>query len=271
METPCIAVIGAGHMGSSLLNGLVKSGYSGGKVWAADPNQKLLQKLAEELHINITLDNVRAIQACDVIIFAIKPQLFAEVAPPLAPLFQKDHKLVISVMAGIQINSMSRIWGQKVSIVRSMPNMPALIGCGASALYAGPSITSEERNLAESILRTLGVVVWVKDENLMNIVTALSGSGPAYFFLIMEALQEAAVSFSLPEEVARLLVLQTALGSARLAMESDFSLPELRKRVTSPGGTTEKGLNVLESMHIREILKKTLEAAKLRSEELATD
>lgn len=266
---PVVTVIGAGNMGSSLISGLINNHHPGDKLWATDPDKNKLAQLDHSFHIHTTTDNVQAVLKADVLIFAIKPQLFANVLPTLSMTIQRRMPLVISIAAGIKETSIAHWLGAKIPIVRAMPNTPALINCGATALYANQYVTSEQRNLAESILRSIGIVVWLKDEKLIDVVTALSGNGPAYFFLIMESLQQAAEDLGLPKEIARLLTLETALGAARMAIESGKSLAELRHNVTSPGGTTEKALSVLEENNIRNLFKKTLEAGKRRSEELA--
>jgi len=269
MTTPIIAMIGAGNMGSSLISGLINNGHPSDKIWASDTSEEKLQSLQHSLQVHTTVNNTEAAQVADIIVFAIKPQLFAPIALELASIIQTRDPLVISIAAGIRESSIRHWLGPHTKIVRAMPNTPALIGCGATALYANAYVTNELYNMAESILRTVGVVVWLTDEKLMDTVTALSGSGPAYFFLVMEALQQAAEQYGLPIETARLLTLQTALGAARMAIESGKPLAELRHNVTSPGGTTEKAVSVLEENNIRTLFTNALQAAKLRSEELA--
>jgi pyrroline-5-carboxylate reductase len=269
MTTPVIAMIGAGNMGSSLIGGLINDGHPSDKLWATDPSAEKLAYLNQTFHIHTTHDNKKAAETADVIIFAIKPQIFSEAASELAPLIQSRKPLVISIAAGIREASIQHWLGGNASIVRAMPNTPALIKCGATALYANPFVSDAQHNMAESILRAVGVAVWLNNEQQIDTVTALSGSGPAYFFLMMEALQDAAEQLGLPTDTARLLTLQTALGAARMAIESDTPLAELRRHVTSPGGTTEKGVSVLMAHDIQGVFKKTLEAAKHRSEELA--
>lgn len=272
MVTPTIAVIGAGNMGKSLIGGLIQDGHPSQQLWVSDINQDQLAAIQQAFPIHTTASNTEAAQAADVVIFAIKPQLFAAVATGLVTVLQARKPLVISIAAGIRETSIAH-WlsgPAPLAIVRAMPNTPALIGCGATAMYANSSVTPEQHNMAESIMRAVGVVVWVKHEALMDTVTALSGSGPAYFFLMMEALQQAAQQLGLPEETAHLLTLQTALGAARMGIESGVGLADLRRHVTSPGGTTEKAISVLEENNIRGLFKKALQAAKLRSEELAS-
>lgn len=269
MSTPVITFIGAGNMGSSLIGGLIKDGHPAGNIWACDPSQEKLDYLQQTYQIHTTTENEQAAHAAGVIVLAVKPQLFAKVTQPLASVIQGRKPLFISIAAGIRESSIQHWLGGSHAIVRAMPNTPALIGCGATALYANSHVSKEQRNTAESILRAVGIALWLDDEQLMDVVTALSGSGPAYFFLMMEALQDAAEQSGLPADTARLLTLQTALGAARMAIESGKPLPELRHNVTSPGGTTEKALSVLEENHIRDIYRKALQAARLRSEELA--
>lgn len=269
MTHPVITIIGAGHMGSSLIGGLLNDGHPPEKIIAADPSEQALVKLQEKFPIHTTTNNVMAIQTSDVVIFAIKPQLFKEAAAALAAAVQTKKPLVISVAAGIRIASIEHWLGGKAAIVRAMPNTPALIACGATALYANKHVGRKQHDIAESILRAVGIIVWLENEALMDVVTALSGSGPAYFFLMMEVLQDCAEKLGLPAETARMLTLQTALGAARMAIESGTSLSELKRQVTSPGGTTEKALSVLEEKDIRQLFHDAVKAAKMRSEELA--
>jgi pyrroline-5-carboxylate reductase len=269
VTTPVITIIGAGNMGSSLIGGLIKDGHPGDKLWACDPSKEKCLQVQETFQVHTTPDNAKAVEHADVIIFAVKPQVFKSIAKSLASVIQQRKPLIISIAAGVRESHIQHWLGGNMAIVRSMPNTPALIGCGATALYANQFVSVQQRNIAESILRAVGMIVWLNDEHLMDTVTALSGSGPAYFFLIMEIMQHTAEQLGLTPDTARLLTLQTALGAARMAMESGKSLDELRHNVTSPGGTTEKAISVLEENNIRSVLKKALHAAKLRSEELA--
>lgn len=268
MTTATIAILGAGHMGSSLLGGLIANHYPPNQLWVTDPELEKLQHLKKQFQINISTDNHEAVQNADVVILAVKPQILASVAKEITPQIQRVKPLIISIAAGVRESSIQKWLGGDTAIVRAMPNTPALIGCGATALYANKWVSENQRNLAETILRAVSLVVWINDEKFMDSITALSGSGPAYFFLVIEALQTAAMELGLPEETARLLTLQTAYGAARMALESDVDIIELRRRVTSPGGTTERALQVLEGK-IHSLFKEALVAAKQRSEELA--
>lgn len=267
---PIIAILGAGNMGSALAGGLVKDKYPAKNIWLSDLDAEKLDHLHNSLGVNVTPDNQKAIQKADVVIFAIKPQVMAKVAGSLADAIQTHRPLIMSIAAGIREENLQQWVGGNMPIVRIMPNTPALIGCGASGLFANKLVSKEQRELAEAIMRAVGVVVWLDNEKWLDTVTALSGSGPAYFFLFIEALQIAGEDLGLPAEVARLLSLQTAYGAARMALESEKHVKELRQQVTSPGGTTERALRVLEEGNIRQLLAKALQAAKERSEELAT-
>lgn len=268
MSTPMITVIGAGNMGSSLIGGLINSGHPSNKLIACDLNE---DKLAEwqKNGINTSKDYLEAAKLADIIVLAIKPRDIAATACALARVIQDKKPLVLSIAAGIREASLEHCLGKGIAIVRAMPNTPALIGCGAAAMHANNHVSEEQHNQAESIMRSVGIAIWLPEEAQMDAVTALSGSGPAYFFLMMEAMQQAAEDLGLPSETARLLTLQTALGAARMAIESGESLAKLRKDVTSPGGTTEKALAIFEENNIRDIYHQALSGAKQRSEELA--
>jgi pyrroline-5-carboxylate reductase len=256
-------------MGSSLIGGMIKNGHPLDKLIATDPSPEKLEHLQQMFDIQVTADNRMAAEKADIVIFAVKPQVFGNVASPLKDIVQQRKPLVISIAAGVRAASIDQWLGGHTAVVRVMPNTPALIGAGASALFANAETSDDQRNIAESIMRAVGITVWVDQEEQMDTVTALSGSGPAYFFLILEALQHAAEELGLPAETAQLLAQQTALGASLMAIDSVHTPAELRRHVTSPGGTTEKAVTVLEENHIREIFKQALTAAKHRSEELA--
>ena len=200
---------------------------------------------------------------------AVKPQQLQSVIRQIAPAWQQD-KLLISIAAGIRLDDITR-WldFEQAAIVRAMPNTPSLVQAGATALCANNYVTSAQHELAESMLRAVGLALWISDEKQMDAVTALSGSGPAYFFLVLEALQTAGMELGLPEETARLLALETSFGAAKMALESDESACVLRQRVTSPGGTTERALDVFEEGDLRGLFSKALTAAAQRADELA--
>lgn len=268
MGVPVISIIGAGNMGACLVGGLIKSGHPTNKLWAASPNQEKLSYLKKTFHIHTTTHNPQAIESASVVIFAVKPGVFPEVAHECQPIISHRSPLILSVMTGIKEHTIRQYFGEKISIVRAMPNTPALIGAGATALFANSHVTKSQADIAESILRAVGIIVWLKEESLLNVVTTLSGSGPAYFFYIMEILQKTAINLGLSEETAALLIKQTALGSARIAIESNDSLATLRQKVTSPGGTTEKAIAVFEKHQLQDIIKQAIQAAFDRAKEL---
>jgi pyrroline-5-carboxylate reductase len=266
-----IAIIGAGNMGSSLLGGLLTHGYPPQKICIADPGTEKLRPLQEKFHVEISTDNITAVKTASTVIIAVKPQIFRQVSQEIAPTAQQQKPLIISIAAGISTTQIENMTGKGLSIVRCMPNTPALIGCGASALFANPHVSTQQRSTAERIFRTAGITVWLEEEKQMDIVTALSGSGPAYFFLFMEALQQAGEQLGLNPEIARSLTVQTAYGAAKMALESDKNVIELRKAVTSPAGTTERAIQVLEKAEIRDIIMNTLLAAQQRAQELGRE
>lgn len=269
MENLNISFIGAGNMTRSIIGGLIADGCDPSTLWVADNNQEQLSTLRQQFPVNTTLSNQEAVANTNVVVLAVKPQVLQHVAHEVSDTAQKHQPLFISIAAGIREQDIRRWLGDKTAIVRTMPNTPSLVQAGASALYANDNTSDEQRNHAETIMRAVGLALWLDDEDQMDIVTGLSGSGPAYFFLIMEALENAACDAGLPKETARLLTLQTGFGATKMALESPEELATLRKRVTSPGGTTEQALNTLEDGNIRTLLSQTLAAAKQRSAELA--
>lgn len=269
MKDCTLAFIGAGNMARSLIGGLVNNGFPAQSIYVADHNAEVLQSLAALYPVQTFTDNNAAIADADVVVLAVKPQQLQKVVRDMAPHWQKD-KLMVSIAAGIRLDDLDRWLGvDNAAIVRAMPNTPSLVQAGATALCANTQVSDEQHELAESILRAVGLALWVKDEQQMDAVTALSGSGPAYFFLVIEAMQSAGMELGLPEDTARLLALETAFGAAKMALESNESACVLRQRVTSPGGTTERALDEFEQGDLRGLFNKALRAAAGRAAELA--
>lgn len=264
-----IAFIGAGNMANSLIGGLINNGYLADLIFASDPNPEKLATLRSRYGIHISENNHDLVKQANVVIFAVKPQTLGEVAKDLATTLQDLKPLIISIAAGIRTQYITHCLNYSSAVVRCMPNTPALLQAGATALFANSQTSLSQRDLAESIMRSVGITVWLEDEKDMDIVTALSGSGPAYFFFIMEALEQAAIEQGLSKETVHLLTLQTALGASRMALESNEPVSLLKERVTSPGGTTEQALKIFESSNLRAILAQAVNAAKERSIELA--
>ena len=269
MNIQKIGFIGGGNMASSLISGLIASGHSPQHLWVSDINPDTLKALAQNLTVNTSTSNDTVINEVDVVVLAVKPQTLSSVAKSAAALIQQKKSLVVSIAAGISQNSLSQWLGADTAIVRCMPNTPALVLTGATALHANAKVTAEQRNLAENIMRSVGIALWVKDESELDAVTAVSGSGPAYYFLLMEAMEKAALELGLSEVTARLLVQQTALGAAKIALESSESPERLRKRVTSPGGTTQRAIETFEQGGFTELVSKALHAARDRSIEMS--
>ena len=269
MSNPNITFIGGGNMARSLVGGLVTAGTSSRRISVSEPQPELRNKLHEDFGVNVHAENISAATEAHVIVLAVKPQVLQEVVEPLGGLVAEHQPLLISVAAGITAGSIERWAGGRPALVRVMPNTPALVGAGISALYGNRNVSEEQRELAEAIMRAVGKTVWIEDEGLMDTVTAVSGSGPAYFFYVMQAIKDAAVAEGLDADTARLLALETALGAARLAVESVEDPGTLQKRVTSPGGTTEAAINVLDSSGVSEAFGKAVSAARARGGGLA--
>ena len=269
MKTTRLAFIGAGNMARSLIGGLIADGWDATCISVSDPDTAQLAALSSRFQVNTDTNNHTVTENADVVVLAVKPQVIRDVGLDLADLIQQRQPLILSIAAGIRATDLQRWLGGSCALVRCMPNTPALVQSGATALWRNEHVGDEQKDLAESILRAVGLALWVDSEDLMDSVTALSGSGPAYFLLVMEALQEAGQAMGLPEETAKLLSLQTAFGAAKMALESSEDAAVLRQRVTSPGGTTEKALAVLENGGLRALFSDALNAARERSRELA--
>lgn len=269
LSSKTITFIGGGNMAASLIGGLVADGYNPKHILVSDPDSDKLAGLAARYGIQAAADNTTAVSRSDVLVLAVKPQVLKEVAHELAPAVQEHKPLTISIAAGVRSTDIDQWLGGEISLVRTMPNTPAMIQAGATVLFACPQVSGEQQNLAESILRSVGLTRWVEDEAKMDAITALSGSGPAYFFLVMEAMEQAGLELGIPAETARLLTLQTALGAARMAIESSDGPALLREKVTSPGGTTERALGILEEGNLRELFSNALTGARDRSIELS--
>jgi len=265
-----LAFIGGGNMAAALIGGLTRRGLPGDRLVVADPSQAQLQRLVRDYAVTIAADNASAVKDAEAVVLAVKPQQMRAVAADLAP-HLAACPLVISIAAGIPHAALARWFGPRIPIIRAMPNRPALNGFGATGLYAPPSVGAANRALAEMIMAAVSATVWVEHEPQMDTVTALSGSGPAYFFLFMEALEAAAQERGLPAEIAHRLTLETAFGAAQMARQSTDSLAVLREQVTSKGGTTAAALAVLDAAGLRAIVAHAVAAADRRSAELAAE
>ena len=266
-----ICFIGAGNMAQSLIGGLIASGYDKQNISATDPTEAQRNSVTQTFGIQCFADNAQAISQADIVVLAVKPQVLESVCESISDSVQAKSPLIISVAAGIRSDDINRWLGGQTAIVRTMPNTPALIQTGATGLFANSFVTNEQQSQAEHILRAAGITVWVDEESKLDAVTALSGSGPAYYFLFMEAMENTAQQLGLDEKTAHLLALQTALGSAKMALESHLDCATLRKNVTSPNGTTERAIQSFENAGLREIVENAMKAAQTRAVELADE
>ena len=264
-----IGFIGGGNMAASLIGGLINAGVPASEITVADPEETRLTSLKDRFNINTTKDNGITLNS-DTVVLAVKPQLLKSVCQDLQ-LDTDVNKLFISIAAGVNSDTIDRWLGNNKAIVRCMPNTPALVQTGASGLFANAHVSDDQRQQAETILRAVGIAVWVDDEAQLNAVTAVSGSGPAYFFLMMEAMQQAGESLGLSADAAQKLVLQTALGAAKMASTSNIMPAELRRQVTSKGGTTEQAILSFQTDGFEKIVSRALSAANERSITLAKE
>ncbi|MDA8364858.1 MAG: pyrroline-5-carboxylate reductase [Gammaproteobacteria bacterium] len=269
MNDHVIGFIGAGNMARSLAGGLVANGWQKRGLILSDPDPDQRKAAAEALGLAVYEKNDEVAARADVIVLAVKPQLLRSVAAGITASVQKTKPLVVSIAAGVRVEDLQRWLGGGVAIVRVMPNTAALIGSGAAGLFGNELVTQAQHDEAESILRAVGVTAWVRTESLMDVVTAVSGSGPAYFFMVMEELERAALKHGLDAATARLLTLETAYGAAKMALEGGEEPIQLRRRVTSPGGTTERAVQVLEKGNIAQLFNDAVAAAIARAHELA--
>jgi pyrroline-5-carboxylate reductase len=269
MISPRIGFVGGGNMARALIGGLIGRGTAASQLSVGEPAPAARESLARDFKVRVSADNRAAIEGCDLVIVAVKPQEAGTVLKALAPQLQGARTVLVSVAAGIQIASLSAWVGATVPVIRTMPNRPALIGAGVTGMFAAPTVTMEQRRLAEQTLQAAGQTVWVARESDLDIVTALSGSGPAYFFLLAELMMQAAVAQGLAPEAARQLAVGTLQGAGALARLSDGDLARLRTEVTSKGGTTEAALNAFAAADLGGIVERAMQAATQRSRELA--
>jgi len=266
-----IAFIGGGNMARSLIGAQLARGVPPAAITVAEPRAEAREALAREFGVPTFSDNAAAIAAADCVVLAVKPQVMHAVCAALAGPLRGANPLLISIAAGVRIAQLERLLGDGHAIVRCMPNTPALVGAGAAGLYANRNVDAGQRALAERMLDAAGIVRWIDDEAQMDTVTALSGSGPAYFFLLVEAMEDAAVQLGLPRDTARALAAQTCLGAGHMLADGTETATELRKRVTSPHGTTAAALDVFEQGGFRALVERALDAARRRGAEMSAE
>ncbi|WP_240098122.1 pyrroline-5-carboxylate reductase [Thermomonas flagellata] len=266
---PVIAFVGGGNMARSLIGGLIARGHPAQALRVAEPVQALRDALQADFGVPVFADGPGAVADADLWVLAVKPQVLRAVCAQLAPQAQARRPLLVSIAAGVRSAAIDAWLGGGQRIVRAMPNTPAQLGAGATGLYAGPAVDPAARALAAQLLAAAGICVWVEDEAQIDAVTALSGSGPAYVFLLAEAMFAAGVAEGLPEASARALTVQTLLGAARMLAETGEDAAALRHRVTSPGGTTQAAIETFEAGGLRTLVAAAIHAARVRGEQLA--
>lgn len=264
-----IAILGGGNMGGALIGGLIGRGASPESIAVGEARDAQRNALARDFGVRVYADNAAAVEGAQAVILAVKPQDAAAALTPIAAQLRARRPLLLSVAAGVRVSALQRVCGRAIPIVRAMPNRPALVGAGVTGLFAPADVAPESRATAERVMRAVGSVVWVTSEDALDVVTALSGSGPAYFFLMAELMSQAAIDLGLDPAAARLLAVQTLHGAGQLAVAGDGDLVRLRTEVTSPGGTTEAALRAYEAADLRAIVARALAAATQRSRELA--
>lgn len=272
MDPVTISILGGGNMGRCLIGGLIANAHPAERIRVGERDPGRREALQRLYGVSVEADNRRAAQGAEVLVLALKPQVMSEAVRELAASLDPARPpLVISIAAGIPSDALARWLGTAVPVIRAMPNTPALVQAGATALYARPGVSERQRELAEGILRSAGLTLWLEEERLMDVATAVSGSGPAYFFLLMEHVQRAAEALGLSADQARQLTVETAFGAAKMALESGLEPAQLRAQVSSPGGTTERALALFEQGGMEALVRRALNGACERAGELARE
>jgi pyrroline-5-carboxylate reductase len=269
MTNQHLAILGGGNMGRALIGGMLRRGTRPEHITVGESSPAAREALSAEFGVQSTADNAAAVEPASVIVLAVKPQIAGAVLAPLQPALQRARPVVISIAAGIRLEALESWCGAGVPVVRAMPNRPAFVGAGATGLFAPASVAAAHREVAERVMQAVGEVIWVAAEDDLDVVTALSGSGPAYFFLLAELLTQGAIDLGLEPEAARRLAIATLHGAGQLAHAGDGDLARMRAEVTSKGGTTEAAVKAFEAADLRGSVARALEAAVRRSRELA--
>jgi len=265
-----VAFIGAGNMNASIINGLIKQGFDAQGIIVSNPSPKKRIALADSLGIKQTASNIEAARFADFIILGVKPHFISDVCQEVSQAIDTSGKCFLSVAAGCTISQMEKSLGNGAAIIRTMPNTPAQLGLGMTGMFACSAVSEEQCDYAEKLMKAAGETVWLDKENQIDDITSISGSGPAYFFLFMEAMQQQAKAAGFSEEVSRKLVQQTALGAANMVVyNSDLEISQLRNNVTSKGGTTQAALTTLIDGGLTPLVGRAIESALNRAQEIA--
>ena len=267
---PVIAFLGAGNMASAMISGLIAEGFAPSRLHASDPSEEALAGLRALGLTHLGTSPEGLFERASLVVAAVKPQIIPSALTAIRDQLCPNTAL-LSIAAGIPISSLQTHAGEDVPIIRCMPNTPAMIGLGASALYAADSVSSTHRDLAEQVTNAAGKTVWVASEDLLDAVTAVSGSGPAYFFALIEAIARAGMELGLEEDVSMALTVQTALGAASLAAQSAEPVATLRENVTSPGGTTEQALQSLQTSQFDAVVAEAVRQCAARAKALGEE
>ncbi len=263
-----IAFIGAGNMNAAIILGLLNSGMPANNIIVTNPSPEKRQALSTKYGIKETANNIEAVKFADMIVLGVKPHLIRTVCSEFSAL-DLSEKCFISVAAGTPVAQIQSALQNNPAVIRTMPNTPSQLGLGITGAFASAEVSEEQKAIADNLLKAVGEVVWLENEAKINNITAISGSGPAYYFLFMEAMETMAKSYGFNEEQSRLLVQQTALGAANMVVKNDISISQLRENVTSKGGTTQAALNSFTEGGLIELVEKSMNAAVSRAEEMA--
>lgn len=266
-----IAFVGGGNMARNLIMGMLKKGFLAKNFIVSDSNSETVQRLQDDLKVNVAQDNQAAVMIADVVVFAVKPQVMPQVAMKLSNAINAKQALVISIAAGIGVAKLQGWLNGYSRIIRTMPNLPAAIGEGITGLFANPNVSTADRELASKMFAAVGREVWLEHEQAINAIASLAGSGPAVLFYVIEAFEAAAEQLGFTVTEAKNLALQTIFGAAKMVLHSDYSAVELRKQVTSPKGITEQAIAVLKAAGVREIIGTAFLAANRRAEEISNE
>ena len=265
-----IGFIGAGNMAYALIKGLLNNGFDANQINISDPNEELLRNRESELKVTTYSDNASLLSNSDVIFFAVKPQVLSNVCLELKGIVKSKH-LFVSIVAGIRSSDINRWLGGNFALIRTMPNTPALFQSGVTGLFANELVDNEQKSLVSSILSSVGECFWVNEEKLIDAITAISGSGPAYFFLLMESMKQAGMALGLDEETANSLSIQTAYGASLMANKTGKDSRTLRAEVTSPNGTTQSAIESFQDQNFEGIVANATRAAYDRARELSNE
>jgi pyrroline-5-carboxylate reductase len=264
-----VAFIGAGNMNRAIIIGLINNGIAASNIIVSNPSPEKREALANEFGIVQTADNIEAANFADTIILGVKPHFITQVCQEIAAAIDISHKCFVSVAAGTLVATIQQALGKPCAVVRTMPNTPSQLGLGVTGMYASPEVTEQQNAFSQQLMKAAGIVVCVKQESDIDNITAISGSGPAYFFLFMEAMQNKAKAMGFNEEESRLLVQQTALGAAKMVTENTISIGQLRENVTSKGGTTHAALTAFNDGGLSSLVATAMDAAVTRAQEMA--